>query len=146
MTIKTILSIFSISILMCSCNSFHNSYYKNISGAWTISDLEHINEFEKKEYDLRWQEGYYLIGFENHNHLWFTKRENRNDKSVRATYEIFKKNDTLKIQIEKSDDQRLEGIYDLYIDTLEETNMYYKIQLSLDKEETYLSALRLRSK
>lgn len=146
-TYKTIFSIVIIIIFVFSCKpSFHDQYYEKIQGSWRISDFEHIDYTENKIIDLTWPERYYTIGFENHNHLFFVKRENRNPKFVRATYEIFKENDTLKIRIVKSDDVRLEGVYDLYIDTLSQTNLHYRVQLSLDSENTYLSALRMKSK
>ena len=146
-TNKAIFSIVIILFIVLSCKpSFHNQYYKKIQGAWTISNLEHIDDFEDKIIDLRRQEEYYTMGFEKNNHLWFTKRKNRETLFIRATYEIFKQNDTIKLRIEKSDDVRLEAVYDLYIDTLGQTDMHYRVQLSLDSESTYLSALRMKSK
>jgi len=44
---------------MCSSNSFHNSYYRKYSDTWIINDFEHVNELEKKVFDLRCQEVYY---------------------------------------------------------------------------------------
>ena len=144
---KSIFSIIVIFYIISSCStSFHKQYYQKIAGAWTINDFEHINHIEDTIIDLRRQYGYYIMGLENHNHMYFVKRESREDISVRATYEIFKQNDTLKLRIEKSDDVRIEGVYDLYIDTLGQTDMHYRVQLSLDSEKTYLSALRMKSK
>ncbi|SHI73490.1 hypothetical protein SAMN04488096_10436 [Mesonia phycicola] len=131
-------------ILSCS-SSFHNQYYQKIKGAWTINHFEHIDKIQNKELDLRREEGFYIVGLEKHNHIWFTKRENRQDKSIDATYDIFKQNDTLKLRITKSDDERLEGVYDLYIDTIAELDRQYKVQIALDSENTYLSALRVKN-
>lgn len=144
---KEIFGIVFILIFIIACQpSFHDQYYKKIQGAWSINDFEHKNDIEGTTNDLTWPERYYIIGFEKQNHLFFIKVENRKDKFVRATYEIFKENDTLKLRIAKSDDVRLEGVYDLYIDTLGQTDMHYRVQLSLDHEKTYLSALRMKSK
>lgn len=144
---KDVLSISIILFLVFSCStSVHNQYYKKIEGTWAINDFEHIDKLEGKIIDLTWPERFFSIGFGNHNHLWFTKVENRRDISVRATYEVFKENDTLKIRITKCDDVRLEGVYDFYIDTLGQTDLHYRVQLSLDSEKTYLSALRMKSK
>ncbi|MDR6302310.1 hypothetical protein [Mesonia maritima] len=131
-------------ILSCS-SSFHNQYSQKIKGAWTINHFERIDQTQNKEFDLRREEGFYIVGLENHNHIWFTKRENRKGKSIDATYDIFKQNDTLKLSITKSDDERLEGVYNLYIDTIAKMDRQYKVQIALDSENTYLSALRVKN-
>lgn len=144
---KEIFSIVVILIFVLSCQpTFHDQYYKKIQGSWRIDDFQHIDGPEENIIDLRNQDRYYLMGFENHNHLFFIKRDNREDVSVRATYEIFKENDTLKIRIKKSDDKRIEGIYDFYIDTIGERDAAYLLQVSLDSEKTYLSALKWKYK
>lgn len=131
-TYSTISGIVIIFIIAFSCKpSFHDQYYKKIKGAWTIDDFEYIEISEDEIIDLRSQEEFFTIGFENDNHLWFTKRENRKTIFIRATYEILKENDTLKLRIEKSDDIRLEGVYDLYIDTLGQTDMHYRFNFPL---------------
>lgn len=145
---KPYITFFSlVLIFVLSCQpSFHDQYYKKIQGSWRISDFQHINGSEENIIDLRIQDGYYLMVLEKHNHLFFVKRDNRRDISVSASYEIFKENDILKIRIEKSDDKKIEGVYDFYIDTLSQTNMHYKLLISLNSENTYLSALRMKSK
>lgn len=134
-------------VVLFSCTpSFHDQYYKKIQGAWRISDFEHFDHSEHKMIDLTWPERFSIIGFENHNHLFLIKRENREDVFVRATYEIFKENDTLMLRIAKSDDIRLEGVYDFYIDTIGERDAAYLLQVSLDSKKTFLSALKWKDK
>ncbi|PIV48652.1 MAG: hypothetical protein COS19_12690 [Flavobacteriaceae bacterium CG02_land_8_20_14_3_00_34_13] len=142
-----IVSIVVILIFAISCQpSFHDQYYKKIQSSWRISDFQHKDYSEDKIIDLREQAGFFLMGLENNNHIYFLKRENREDVSVRATYEIFKENDSIKMRIEKSDDKRIEGIYDFYIDTIGERDAAYLLQVSLDSEKTYLSALKWKDK
>ena len=139
------------TILICffiaSCSSsFHNQNYEKLQGSWLIYEFEYIDENQDSIIDLTGDERYGSILFEKHNYIYFSKRENRKVKNVGATYLIFKEKDTLKIKIEKSEDERIEGIYDLYIDTIQENELQqYLIQISLDKENTYISAFRWKN-
>ena len=139
----TQLFIFGLS----SCNTtLQKQYYQDVKGTWAINEFQHRDLEKDSLIDLTWPERYFSLGFEKSNNLFFIKKENRNSKFIGATYKIFKENDTLKIQIENSDDLRLEGTYDLYLDTIEEAEMQYRVQLSLDSEKTYLSAQKWKNK
>ena len=141
--LRTLLLFFLIS--SCS-SSFHKQYYQELKGSWTINQFEHIQEETDTLLDLRRSEDYFQIGFENQNNLFFIKRENRENKFIGAKYFIFKENDTLKIRIEESEDVRIEGVYDLYMDTIRENEMQFLVQISLDEENTYISAQKWKNK
>ena len=50
------------------------------------------------------------------------------------------------MDIINSEDNRLNGNYNVYIDTISETNESYFLQLTLDTEKTYIQAIRSKLK
>jgi hypothetical protein len=63
-------------------------------------------------------------------------------KFISSNYKVFKDVDTLKMSIKNCDDKRFDGIYNLYLDTIQDTGEEYMIQLSLDSENAYIQAIR----
>lgn len=90
-------------------------------------------------------EDYSLLGFEKHNHFWFTKLDHSNDFTS-ADYKIFKQLDTLKIDITNCEDRRFDGNYNLYIDTIQNTKEKYIIRITLDSENILIQAIKPKLK
>ncbi|MCV9932942.1 hypothetical protein OIU80_11685 [Flavobacterium sp. LS1R47] len=131
---KILVFILFYAIVSCSTNQ-KNIYFDMIKGEWSIEKFCYKNEdLTLKRYDV--------IGFENHNHLRITKRDNSEIRSVSSDYKVFKDINTLRINIRNCEEKRFDGIYNMHIDTIQDTGESYIIQLSLDNEDTYIEAMR----
>lgn len=135
---KVILSILFIVFILLIFYAYvdeHKDYFKNVEGDWQIEVL-----FHKKE-DLK-EKGYFIIGFERGNHSWIIVRENRESKFITSKCKFYNIQDTLKMAIFNCKDSRLNGDYNVYIDTIQKTEAQYLIRFSLDSEDTYIQAVR----
>lgn len=131
---KTALLIFLIS--SCKHDPVHLENYKKFEGNWTIVDL-YSNSLNLKE------EGYYVIGFEKHNHMWFMKSVlQKESEFIGCTYEFYKHNDSLRIKIYKCEDDRLNADFKLNVDTLSYKNDQYLVELSFENKTNHMSLLR----
>lgn len=128
-----------ILLIASSCTSVNEKYFKKVEGEWQITQFYHGEENLMSP-------GYYIMGFQESDHLWMLKREGRESKFVSSKYKFSKKLDTLQIDIKNSEDVRLNGNYTVYIDTISQTRESYIIQLTLDSENTYLEAIRSKLK
>ena len=129
-------------ILLCfivfSCSQNSNPYYDYLKGEWQINSLN------SKSGDIKLDD-YFLLGFEKNNHFWILKNNYKHD-FISADYKIFKQNDTMRIALKNCADQRFEGVYDLYLDTISRTSNQYILQVAFDSYDMYFSAVRPRSK
>lgn len=126
------------AIVSCSVNQ-KNTYFDMVKGEWQIIKFYH------KEIDVG-ATGTYLLGFEKYNHSWFIKPGDYTGNFISSDYKIFKDLDTLKMSIKNCEDKRFDGIYNFYLDTIQDTGESYIIQLTLDKEDSYIQAIRPRLK
>ncbi|KIA97332.1 hypothetical protein OA93_15525 [Flavobacterium sp. KMS] len=110
-----------------------------VKGEWFIEQFYYKNE------DLTLKR-YSRIGFENRNNLWIIKREDGEGEFVSSDYEIFKHSDSLRLSVKNCEEKRFDGTYNMYIDTIQDTGESYIIQLILDKEDTYIQAVRSKLK
>ena len=117
------------------CSSVHDETFKIVEGNWQIT------KFFLTSQDTIKDESFELAGFERNNNLWFT-RLNHTNEFTSSKCKFYKKSDTLKMDIINSQDNRLDGSYNVYIDTISETNESYFLQLTLDTEKTYIQAIR----
>jgi hypothetical protein len=132
--------IFYIPILFfVSCSSVHDETFKIVEGNWQITKFLLVSKDTIKD------ESFELAGFERNNNLWFT-RLNHTNEFTSSKCKFYKKLDTLKMDIINSEDNRLNGNYNVYIDTISETNESYFLQLTLDTEKTYIQAIRSKLK
>ena len=142
---KFILIIILSTTLGCK-KTVHDKIAESINFEWGLFDLLYIANNENESVDLIELENINSIGFEKHNHMWYLKRVNREYEFIGADYHIFKNNDTLKMRISNSEDKRLNATYDLYIDTLYEAKKYHHIRLTLDSENVFVVAEKMKSK
>jgi hypothetical protein len=132
-------SIVLILLLLVSCSSMNDKYFEMLKGEWQITKFYH------KEKNIG-SDGDYLIGFEKHNQSWFMNVEDRTDKFISFNYEVFKDLDTLRMGIKNCEDKRFDGVYNLSIDTIQDTREQYMIQLTLDSKNSYIQAIRPKLK
>ncbi|MFH6996040.1 hypothetical protein [Flavobacterium sp. FlaQc-48] len=132
-------SLILIVLIVVSCSSINDKYFEMVKGEWQITKLYY------KEEDIS-STGHYLMGFEKHNHSWIMKGEDRSNNFISSDYKIFKDLDTLKMSIKNCEDKRFDGIYNFYLDTIRDDGESYLIQLALDKEDSYIQAIRPRLK
>ncbi|WP_430400114.1 hypothetical protein [Flavobacterium sp.] len=125
--------------LLISCNSIHEENFEILKGEWQVTEFYHKDE----NLSLK---GRYLIGFENNNHSWITKIEDRTNDFVSLDYRIYKEIDSLRMIIQNSEDSRFDGVYDLYVDTIQKFDYQQIIEITLDSENTYFKAIRLKNK
>ncbi|MFB9097201.1 MULTISPECIES: hypothetical protein [Flavobacterium] len=131
---------FTFLSFMVSCSTVHNKYFKMVEGEWQITTFYHGNK------DL-WTEGYYSIGFQDTKKSWMIKAENgEKNQFVLYDYKFYMNVDTLKIDVFNSKDPRLNANYNIYIDTIQETEESYTLQLTLDTEKTYIQAIKTKFK
>lgn len=126
-------------IYLISCNTLHDKYYKRLEGEWQIT------KFYYKELNIMQSEDYSLLGFEKYNHIWFTRIDQTNDFTS-ADYEISDKLDTLKIDIKNCEDKRFNENFNLYIDTIQNTEEEYIIQITLDSRNVLIQAIKPKLK
>ena len=137
-----------IFILFMGCKkpTIHQKISESINFEWGLFNLKYIDVKKNELIDLKETESINSLGFEEYNHMWFLKRENREYKFIVADYHIFLNNDTLKLKISNSEDKRLNATYDMYIDTLYEEKKYHHIRLTLDSENVFIVAEKMKSK
>ncbi len=134
----SILSIL-ITIFTISCTRERKRYFKNIEGEWQIEKIYH------KDKDLT-LERFYKLGFQDVKNAWMIKRLNSKSEFIKFDYKFYKDVDTLKVNITNAEDIRLNANYNVYIDTIGETEEVYLIKLTLDNEKTYIEAIRQKLK
>lgn len=122
-----------------SCSTNRKKYFDMVKGGWFIEQFYYKNE------DLTLKR-YYEVGFQDFNHSWIITNENREGRFVSFDYEIFKHLDSLRLNIKNCEEKRFDGTYNMYIDTIQDTGESYIIQLILDKEDTYIEAVRSKLK
>lgn len=130
--------LFLFFVVFFCCTSNNETYFQILKGEWQVEEFYH-----KKE--KLTSESYYLMGFEKNNHFWISEIDGSNE-FISSDYKIYKNKESLKITLINCNEKRLEGVYDLYIDTLSNTKDQYMIQLTLDRENTYIRAIRSRNK
>ncbi|KIA91792.1 hypothetical protein B8T70_21085 [Flavobacterium sp. AJR] len=131
--------LFILFFITVSCSTNRKKYFDMVKGRWFIEQFYYKNEdLTLKRYDE--------IGFENFNHSWIITSETREGRFVSSDYEIFKHSDSLKLNIKNCEEKRFDGTYNMYIDTIQDTGESYIIQLILDKEDTYIQAVRSKLK
>mgnify|MGYP005871724373 CR=1 FL=1 len=136
-----------IIIFFIGCKkTTHENISESINFEWGITEFRYYNINQKLELDLLNDERIFTLGFKNNKYLWFQKRNKNKYEFFNSKYEIIKNNDTLKLIISNSEDKRLNAIYDLYIDTLYEETKYHHIRLTLDSDNTFIVAEKMKSK
>lgn len=128
-----------ITILTTSCTNERKIYFKNIEGEWQIEKFYH------KEKDLT-LERFYILGFQDVKNAWMIKRDNGKSEFIKFDYKFYKDVDTLKVNITNAEDIRLNANYNVYIDTIGESEEDYLIKLTLDNEKTYIETIRQKLK
>ena len=126
-------------IFLSSCLKTSDKYFKILQGEWQITKFYHNGENIAGEHN-------YLLGFEKNNRLWINKIDGRTDDFISADYTIFKEVDTLKIKIDNCEMKNLDGSYNLYIDTIQDFDKQHIIEITLDHENTYIKARKLKNK
>ena len=125
--------------LVLSCNSLQDKYFDTLKGEWQIVKFYHKDE------DLMLEE-FSIIGFESSNNLWLIKTLNKESHFTYSNFKIYKDSITLKMDIKNCEDIRLNGDYNLHIDTIQETGEEYILQMTLRNKNTYIQAIRPRLK
>lgn len=128
--------IFSLSL---SCNSLQDKYFGILKGEWQIVKFYHKNK------DLMLEE-FSIIGFESRNDLWLIRRVNGESHFTSSYFKIYKDSTILKMDTKNCEDSRLNGDYDLYIDTIQDNEEDYILRMRLDSEDTYIQAIRSKLK
>ena len=85
------------------------------------------------------------MGFDRNNEVWITRISSADD-FITSKYKFLNTSGALKMDIVKSEDNKLEGNYDVSIDTIEDMGEQYIIRLKLDGKNTYIEAIRPRIK
>ncbi|RKS42564.1 hypothetical protein BC962_3231 [Gillisia mitskevichiae] len=127
-----------IVIFIFSCSSENDNNFELVEGDWQVDEFYHKNQ------DLS-SNDHYLMGFEKSDQFWIRKIDYTNDFN-QASFKLFEESDSLKITINNSEDKRLIGDYNLYIDTIRESKTHYYINITLDGQHTYISGRKGRSK
>ena len=131
---KKVIVIF-IVLLFLSCNSVGNKYFSTLKGEWEIVKFYH------KDKDLMLEE-FYKIGFDTKSNLWLIKNTTGKSHFISSNFKIYKDSSTLKMELKNCKDIRLNGNYDLYIDTIQKNEEDYVLRLILDRKNTYFQAIR----
>lgn len=136
---KSTLFLFTLFFVF-SCTGVNDKNLNYFKGNWKIIQLYHKNS------DLT-LERYYEIRLSANNQLWMIKKdENREPKFINAKYKFTTYLDTLKLDVVRCEDDRLNANYNMYIDTISDDGKQYIIQLTLDSENTYIQAIRAKLK
>lgn len=132
-------SLILIVLIIVSCSSINDKYFEMVKGEWQITKFYH------KEEDVGSTETY-ILGFQQYNQAWFMNPGDHSGNFISFNYKVYKDVDTLRMSIKNCEDKRFDGIYNFYLDTIQDTGESYIIRLSLDKEDSYIEAIRPRLK
>lgn len=128
--------LFLFIIIIISCNSSKEKYFDAIKGEWQIV------KFDRKEDNHKWKK-YLIIGFDKSSSFWLSDLDGN---FLTYQYELSKQSDSLSMNIINKSESKLNGNYDLHIDTIQNNPEDYIIQITLDSENTYIQAIRSKLK
>ncbi|RZL39454.1 MAG: hypothetical protein EOP00_27775 [Pedobacter sp.] len=135
---KPFLIIFFATIIgLLLYEHYQSNYFQLIDGDWQITKAYHNS-------DNLQDDQYVIVGFfEKPDQLWLVKNKpGKDNEHVYANYKLYKSLDTLRLKITKCSDNRFNKNFNLYLDTIENSDNQFLIRLTLDSENTFIQAIK----
>lgn len=131
--------LFLLSLFFISCSPNPNKDFQIFYGSWYINEMHYKNEnLTLKEGDVINRS--FPLGFEKNNILWIDDLDST--KTIFADFKFYKVKNQIFLDIKNSKDKRINGNYNVYVDTLQTTPQNYVLKMTVDSEETFFIAHR----
>jgi len=131
---------------MLSLQSCSDSPYKDLYGDWQIEEMHHQGKDICNPNKSQILTNSFLLMLQKDGILTIDDMEGKVIKPMVAEFRLFKKGHQLQMDIYKSNNNILNGNYDIDVDTIQETPLYLSLKMIADSEETYFIAYRNKRK
>ena len=139
-------ALFVFVVFMLSLQSCSDSPYENLYGDWQIAEMQHQGKDICNPDNSRIITYSFLLTLQENGILSIDDIAEKTSKPMIAEFRLFKKGKQLQMDIYKSNDDMLNGNYNIDVDTIQETALYFSLKMTADSEETYFIAYKTKHK